>query len=268
MSSSNQTRSVTLALVVSAAIVGVGCTRSRTSSEAAASQADTTHSTVDPNAHGSGKSQGYIFPGLAHGLSQSPINIRSHTADSGAAKHSVHVNYKKSAETVVNKGHTIEVDYDEGSTITFDDQVYDFKQFHFHTPSEHLIDGVTYPMEMHMVHTLQGQDATYLVIGALFKEGKTNPFLEEFISHIPTEAGKTETPENVFVDINDVFEGDDEYYTYQGSLTTPPYTETVRWGVLKRIHEASPEQIALFNELEGNNARHIQALNTRQVEAQ
>lgn len=267
MQYSAQARFIALVLATSAAVLNVGCTRSGDSPDAL-SHAEARDSPNPASVHSEPKSRGYIFPGLSHGLSQSPINIRSHSAETGGSQHSVHVNYKQSSEKIVNKGHTIEVDYDEGSTITFDGKVYNFKQFHFHTPSEHLVDGVTYPMEMHMVHTLEGHDATYLVIGVLFKEGEPNAFLDEFISYIPTEAGRTEMPEKAHVDINDVFDGDDEYYTYQGSLTTPPYTEAVRWGVLKRIHEASPEQIALFNRLEGNNARHIQALNARPVQAQ
>lgn len=247
-------------LVVFAPVVlfGLGCSQSRIASS--------------PSAHSSGEGHApkpaYTMPGLSHGLSQSPINIRTHSVTDGAEQHSVHANYQRSKEKVVNKGHTIEVDYDRGSTITFDDEVYDFKQFHFHTPSEHLVDGVTYPMEMHMVHTLRGDDASYLVIGVLFKEGDTSAFLDEFLSHVPTEPNSTEAPDDAFVDINHVFDGDDRYYTYQGSLTTPPYTETVRWGVLKRIHEASPEQIAFLNRLEGDNARHIQAVHGRRVEAQ
>lgn len=267
MQNSALTRLISLVLAVSAALLHVGCARNRNSPDAVA-HAAVPESAEGAHGHAAAGSRGYIFPGLSHGLSQSPINIRSHSADIGAEQHSVHVNYQKSGEKIVNKGHTIEVDYDEGSSITFDGKVYDFKQFHFHTPSEHLVDGVTYPMEMHMVHTLRGHDSVYLVIGILFKEGEPNAFLDEFISHIPTEAGKTAAPAQAFVDINHVFDGDDQYYTYQGSLTTPPYTETVRWGVLKRVHEASPEQIALFNELEGNNARHIQALNRREVQAQ
>lgn len=252
-------RSHVLVAFVLALVFGCDQSRGPHGSSAHASGAAAHH---EPNA------STYTLPGLSHGLSQSPINIRTHALAEGAPHHSVHVNYQRSKEKVVNKGHTIEVDYDSGSTITFDGKVYDFKQFHFHTPSEHLVDGVTYPMEMHMVHTLRGDDASYLVIGVLFKEGERNGFLDEFLSHVPTEASSTAAPEDVFVDINHVFDGDDRYYTYKGSLTTPPYTETVRWGVLKRIHEAAPEQIALLNRLEGDNARHIQAVHGRRVEAQ
>lgn len=262
-------RTLSLALASYAILAACGCAKNKAAPEVAAGGHETAHArhmSGDDESKAHRKGQGYIFPGLEHGLSQSPINIRSLDTSKHGVHHSVHVNYKKSHENVVNKGHTIEVDYDEGSSITFDGQVYDFKQFHFHTPSEHLVDGVTYPMEMHLVHTLHDNDTTYLVIGVLFKEGKRNKFLDEFISHIPKAEGQTSKPKHAYVDINDIFDGNDKYFTYKGSLTTPPYTETVRWGVLKRIHEASPEQIALFNQLEGNNARHIQAMNGRKVE--
>ncbi len=217
------------------------------------------------------KQQGYILPGTEHGLMQSPINIKTGEALE-TDDHGVVLNYKKSSEKVVNLGHTIQVNYDKGNTISFDNKVYDFKQFHFHTPSEHLIDGITYPMEMHMVHTLQGQkpDATpqYCVVAILFKEGKENPFLNEFIDAIPQDAGTENEVTGGYVNINDILdmETDLEYYHYQGSLTTPPYTETVTWLIYKQVVEASQEQIARFNKLEGNNARHIQALYGRVIE--
>ena len=217
--------------------------------------------------------QGYILEGLEHGLAQSPINIVTKSA-SDASKHNVVLNYKKSTEDVINLGHTIQVNYDKGNTISFDGKTFDFKQFHFHTPSEHLIDGMTYPMELHMVHTLHGlkKDETpvYLVVGILFKEGEENLFLNEFMNAIPSKEGAETINEEKTVDINHLLSQAEvlSYYNYQGSLTTPPYTETVTWLLMKHIFEASPEQIKKFNKLEGNNARHVQALYGRQVDSQ
>ena len=218
------------------------------------------------------REQGYLLPGLDHGLMQSPINIKSFEAKE-TTEHSVVLNYEKSHEKVVNLGHTIQVNYDEGNTISFDNKIYDFKQFHFHTPSEHLIDGVTYPMELHMVHTLQGQKPedtpVYCVVGILFKEGRENEFINEFMDAIPDNAGEEHDVEGGIVNINDLLdqETDLAYYHYQGSLTTPPYTETVTWLVFKQILEASPEQLEKLNRLEGNNARHVQAIYARKVDA-
>lgn len=217
--------------------------------------------------------QGYTLPGMDHGFVQSPINVITNNSKD-LSTHKVKLYYNSSKEIVKNLGHTIQVNYELGNTVSFDENVFDFKQFHFHTPAEHLIDGVTYPMEMHMVHTLQGQKdketTVYLVIGALFKEGKENPFLNEFMDAIPKNEGEENTPKGKTVNINNFLNqaGALHYYNYLGSLTTPPYTETVTWLMMKHVFEASEEQIQQFNLLEGNNARHVQALNDRKVSSQ
>ena len=208
-----------------------------------------------------------IFPELNNqGLCQSPINIRSTKSVEG--HHDVHLGYHKSKQKVVNKGHTIELDYDPGSTIEVDGKVYEFIQLHFHTPSEHLIDGVTYPMEVHMVHTLKGDPGKYLVIGILFKEGEPHPFLTELLKNVPDKEGQHILSKKK-LNVADLLKSKKSgYFTYQGSLTTPPYTETVSWAILKDIHTASPEQIELIHSREGNNARLVQALSGRTVERQ
>ena len=87
------------------------------------------------------------------GHQQSPINIPSQHRCK-AHKHLVDFHYKPSNEKIINTGHTIRLDYDKGSTITYDKKDYELKQFHFHTPAEHHIQGIIYPMEMHMVHQI------------------------------------------------------------------------------------------------------------------
>jgi carbonic anhydrase len=205
---------------------------------------------------------GYIFPDLDHGQAQSPINILTRDVESG--KHTVKLHYETEKESVANLGHTVQVNVADGSTAEFDGQTYAFEQFHFHTPSEHMIDGVKYPLEMHMVHTLPGYDATYFVIGLLFREGAPSPFLDEFMAAIPTEGATAETAGKV--DIGQIVKPSEGFYHYQGSLTTSPYTEAVTWAVGKTILEASPEQVSRLNAIEGDNARHVQATNGRVVD--
>ena len=205
-----------------------------------------------------------------HGNRQSPVNIVS-SDSKHTAVHKIVFNYHPSTKTVVNLGHTVQVKYDDGNTLRYEGRVYDFKQFHFHTPSEHLIDGITYPMELHMVHILKqegSQTPVYLVVGLLFKEGKANPFLDKFLNSIPDSTGATNHLSNEFLNINELLSqaGPLHYYHYEGSLTTPPYTEAVTWQVVKHIFEASPEQIEKLNRIEGNNARHFQHLHDRKID--
>lgn len=234
---------------------------------------ETTHE--DNQTAGLIEQEEYVHPDGTICKAQSPVNILSFT-DNPKGIHNITFNYRDAINAVENLGHTVQLDVQSGSTLTIDGETFDFKQMHFHTPSEHLIDGVTYPMEMHMVHTLQGQKEgetpQYLVIGVLFKMGKESTFINEFINAIPKEAhekkevsaGKilvadliSERPENVL----------DSYYHYMGSLTTPPYTESVRWYLSKHVFEGSPEQIKAILTIEGANARQVQDLNERTLES-
>ena len=216
----------------------------------------------------------YTLPGLDHGLIQSPINILTSTLKE-ASRHEIEVTsvHAEKAVAVVNKGHTIELEFDPGTEVNFDGKTYDFKQAHFHTPSEHQIDGMTFPMEMHFVCERKEQDGAnpeYLVLAIFFKMGLENKFISGFIDKIPPHEDDTVSLVNEPVYIDNLvgpINPDRQYYYYKGSLTTPPYTETVNWLILREIVEASPEQIRKINDQEGNNARHVQARFGRNVEA-
>ncbi len=204
----------------------------------------------------------HVPPGLSHGVCRSPIDIR--TTQAGEGMHDFQVHWGPSHEKVVNKGHTIEVDYDPGSSVSFDGREFDLAQFHFHTPSEHLIDGIRYPMEMHVVHTRREAEGYsgpphYLVVAAMFREGERNAFLDEFLSDIPKTAHKMNLPRAKVVDLRDLLpQGLSGYYSYRGSLTTAPFTETVNWILLKKEIRATPQQIDVIHKLEGDNAREVQ----------
>jgi len=218
--------------------------------------------------------ESYLLPGLSDGLLQSPINILSSEAE--ADRHNITLNFTGDVDRVRNLGHTVQLDLHEGNTITVDDKAYEFKQMHFHTPSEHLIDGITYPMELHVVNTLKDQPESetteYLVIAFLIKMGEGNPFIARFIEDIPEEGGQKDATDLNVLKHSKMGAAENllqEYcYHYKGSLTTPPYTESVSWYVMKRIFEASPEQIIRINEIEGDNARHIQEKYERGISAE
>jgi carbonic anhydrase len=258
--------------IPAAAILLVGCGQqpSTETSPAADSSAIDVKATA-PDAE-TEKQMGYVLPGLDHGFEQSPINIIS-TAD-GNSKHSITIYFKDEVNKIENLGHTVQLDFAEGSSITQDDTTFNFKQCHFHTPSEHLIDGMTYPMEMHIVNVMPNEDKTatpqYLVIGVLFKEGKENKFIAEFLNSIPKGEHTSTDLKAGTVKLADLFSAvpkdlKGHYYNYLGSLTTPPFTESVRWYITKHIFEASAAQIEAINKVEGNNARHVQALYGRTV---
>ena len=226
---------------------------------------------VDPEAAAEQepKEQSDALPGLSHGLLQSPVNILSNRAEGG--RHEVAINLHHAEPNYLeNKGHTIQLDFQPGSSIVFDGREYQLKQLHFHTPSEHQIDGITYPMEGHIVNIIEPKtpkDPTrYLVVSFLFRMGDEDPFISSFLDQVPDEKGGEELEAGqVYLSPNDR-NPNYEYYHYRGSLTTPPYTETVEWLIVKEIQQASPEQVRRIHQLEGDNARRVQALYGRKVE--
>ena len=215
----------------------------------------------------------YVSLGLNHGLCQSPINILSKKAIAG--HNDIFFNFEAEIDKIENQGHTVQLDVVPGSTVKKDNEVYNFRQIHFHTPSEHHIDGVIYPMEMHIVHThVDTMEMTnyYLVIAILFKMGDSNEFIDEFINIIPETDHSEVGVDPGTVRLHDVIKGlpkkeVQSVYHYEGSLTTPPYSETVTWYVGRHIYEASQEQIEFIHSIEGDNAREIQLLGKRVVDS-
>lgn len=217
----------------------------------------------------------YAIPEKAPGHAQSPINILSSATAEGHHVLRFGDESHPKAKTVAYTGHTVRLDFEDSDILRFDDRAYALRQCHFHTPSEHRIDGITFPMEMHCVaEGASGpgeEEPEYLVLGYLFRMGRSNPTVAALVAGHP-HRGETRTLEaGAPVDAAEILSGlaiAGHYYSYRGSLTTPPYSETVRWVIDKEIREASPEEIELLNALEGDNARHIQAPNDRKVESE
>lgn len=195
------------------------------------------------------------------GQTQSPVNITGVTED--ASLPNIPQNYQASAIHVVNKGHTIQLNIDAGSSITVDGVVYNLLQFHTHTTSEHNVNGTSYPLELHFVHK-NDASGKLAVMGVFVEEGAANPIFAEYIDHLPT---VKDSSYNVATTFNpaSLFPADKDYYTYAGSLTTPPCSEIVTWIVMEHPIEASLEQIEAFEALEHLNNRPIQALNGRVI---
>jgi carbonic anhydrase len=125
-------------------------------------------------------------------------------------------------------------------------------------------------MEVHVVNVIEPRTPEdpprYLVMGMLYKMGEEDPFITSFLDSVPSDAGKRDLAQGQVLLTPRDRELDHAYYHYRGSLTTPPYTETVEWLIVKEIAEASPEQIGRINRIEGDNARHVQAMYGRKVD--
>ncbi len=209
----------------------------------------------------------YSLCGTGH--SQSPINLVN---SEGANDVSLDVNYGSTSlnmtfnehvHDIVDNGHTIQMDVEPGSTFKINNKVYELKQFHFHTPSEHTVDGKHFPLEVHFVH--QSEDGALAVLSALFKEGKENVNFKPIIANLPTEKGQTIQLEDVISDLNLHVPANSSAFTYTGSLTTPPCSEDVQWVVLKDHPTMSAAQIGAISAIIGANNRPVQGLYERTI---
>lgn len=194
---------------------------------------------------------------------QSPINIEGFTTDPNLGP--LALNLHETEVNLINNGHTIEQEYEPGNTLMFEGVVYELLQFHFHTLSEHAIAGKRGEMELHAVFRSQ-ETGNLAVIGQIYKVGKENEFLKAFDHVLPKHEGERSTSETK-INVEEAFKDGPGYFTYPGSLTTPPCSPIVNWIVLKKRATMSEEQFHLFNSILGNNFRPVQPLNGRTVRA-
>jgi len=194
----------------------------------------------------------------AAGEAQSPTNLSSgREIDLTDAR----FNYKPSAVTAVNNGHTVQVDVADGGSLTLDGKDYTLKQFHFHRPSEHTIDGAASEMELHLVHA--DADGKLAVVGVMLDLGAANTSLEPVWAQLPAERDATAALSAPF-DPSTLLPAKHAAYRYQGSLTTPPCSEGVEWSVLEEKVTLSEEQSQAFAAIfTGGNARPVQELGAR-----
>ena len=200
------------------------------------------------------------FEVCGSGKFQSPIDIQ--TSNLSKADRKIILNYQPSTINVVNNGHTIQANYDSGSYAEIAGKRYDLLQFHFHSPSEHTIDGKPTDLVAHLVH--KADDGELAVIGVLFKEGHENKFLKPIWENLPQKAGGKVSSTNTLVATN-MLPDNTSHYHYTGSLTTPPCSEGVNWNVLATTVEASPEQIQAFTSIFEKSVRPVQPLFDRMV---
>lgn len=194
------------------------------------------------------------------GMHQSPIDIVNPTPEKLPP---ITFNYCPTSLNIHNTGNTIEVAYQEGSWIEIDGTKYDLLQFHFHAPSEHTVTGNLYDMEMHLVH--KSEDGVLAVIGVLIKSGSVNTAFNTFWCHLPSLPGESLQINDVILNASDLLPTTQHTYRYEGSLTTPPCSEGVKWFVLTTPIEMSRSQISAFKAILYGNNRPVQPLNGREL---
>jgi len=195
-----------------------------------------------------------------NGSNQSPVNL---TGFIEAELQPIEFNYSAGGNEVLNNGHTIQVNYTKGSGISIDNQSFELKQFHFHAPSENHINGKSFPLEAHFVHA--SDKGELVVVAVMFEEGGENQVVKTAWKGMPSKPGE-KISLHAEIEAVDLLPIDKAYYRFNGSLTTPPCSEGVRWLVMKNSVEVSKEQIEKFKHVLGHDTnRPIQPINARLV---
>lgn len=196
------------------------------------------------------------------GKRQSPINItRSHLKPT---ENQLRFSYEhqEKVKNIINNGHSVQINFQNGSAVRLKNTYYSLVQLHFHSPSETQIEGKNFPMEMHIVH--QDKQGNTLVIAALFEEGKENPSLHKIIESMPQKVNQSKPFGTL--NINNILPKQSGYYAFDGSLTTPPCNENVQWVVFVNPIQISKKQIETFQAVLHHNARNVQPLGDRVIE--
>jgi carbonic anhydrase len=199
------------------------------------------------------------FKTCSTGQRQSPIDIRDGIQ---VQLEPIVFDYRPSSFTVIDNGHTVQVNLSPGNSISVGGRRYDLLQFHFHRPSEERINGRQFDMVAHLVH--KSADGRLAVVAVLLDRGSAQPIVQAVWNALPLEKN-VEVPAPVAMDLNQLLPEDKRYYTYMGSLTTPPCTEGVLWMVMKQPVPIAPEQVNIFTRLYPMNARPVQQASGRLI---
>ncbi len=194
------------------------------------------------------------------GQQQSPIDLVG-AADADVPD--LAISYQEAPLEIVNNGHAIQVNYPSGSHASLGGSEYELQQFHFHTPSEHRIDGRHAAMELHLVH--KNAAGELAVVAVMIQAGAEHPLLSKLVSQIPAEAGPAMAKDDVRINASEFLPADLTSFRYAGSLTTPPCSEGVGWIVLRSPIEASQAQVDGFKAAISGNNRPLQELHGREI---
>jgi carbonic anhydrase len=245
--------------VIAAAILTTGCANSHENTSHSTHKAHWGYTGHEGPAHWGDLDEKYHM--CKAGNQQSPINIDNTVAGN---LDSLAISYTASAEDIINNGHTVQVNINNGSTLTLDGTKYSLKQFHFHTPSENNIRGNEFALEAHFVHATE--DGHLAVIGVMFEEGDSNNQIGNIWSQLPKHEGKKETISFDANEINKLLPNEQSYYHFMGSLTTPPCSENVKWYVMKKpLTISKAQKDTFFNIFGHSNNRPVQPTNGRTI---
>lgn len=199
-----------------------------------------------------------------NGRNQSPIDITN------AVKSNLpplKFDYHPIPLVIQNNGHTVQVTTTDAGTLTIGEENYKLVQFHYHTPSDEVINHKQADMVIHLVHK---NDKRELAVVAVLLDASSqtegnNHFVEVVSNNLPATPGEPQKKGEVSIDLNELLPKDLNYYAYEGSLTAPPCTEGVKWHILKHHVTLSKAELEKFSKLYPNNNRPVQPVGDRKV---
>jgi carbonic anhydrase len=210
------------------------------------------------------------FAACAEGRSQSPVDIASTVAGTETlevktdlAPGTLRIAHHEHVADGINNGHTIQINYEGADELTIGNDTYALVQYHFHNQSEHTVKGRHYPMELHFVH--KAASGKLAVVAVFIEEGAHNAAFDPIWNNLPKQKGVETHYPQVKVDVDQMLPKSRTSYRYDGSLTTPPCSEGVRWIIMTEPIQLSAEQIKAFTAIIHDNNRPTQALNGRPV---
>jgi carbonic anhydrase len=204
------------------------------------------------------------YSACMNGTEQSPINIESSQVKTSEKLENVGIHYEPTEFSIVNTGHTVQANpATPNNSIVVEGNEYILAQFHFHTPSEHQFNSQYLDMELHLVH--QDASGELAVLGLMIQEGKENETLASIWGELPKRETENDIAIKDPVDLQALLPSNQTSFHYNGSLTTPPCAEEVRWIVFDEPIEMSKEQIQAYQEIFPENQRPVQPLNEREI---
>ena len=210
------------------------------------------------------------FAACGEGKAQSPVDIGDTVTNSDTTllkmafpPAALKIAHHEHVADGINNGHTIQINYAGADTLTIASDQYALVQYHFHNPSEHTIKGKHFPMEMHLVH--KSSSGKLAVVGVLIEEGAHNAAFDPIWKNLPTRKGVETHYQAVTVDVDALLPKSRRSYRYDGSLTTPPCSEGVRWIVMTTPIQLAADQIRAFTAIIHDNNRPTQPLHNRSV---
>ena len=211
----------------------------------------------------------YPFAECGVGKHQSPIDLAATNINNTKPLNTLVAQYVIDTPTFFNSGHGVQVNTSSGYTgvLKIGEESFPLIQFHFHEPSEHIVGGKNFPAELHFVHI--NEDGRIIVLAVAIDVGDENPLFQTILDNTPHQAEQKNSNTNIQLNpaslVPALSQGNLDYYTFAGSLTTPQCSEGVQWYLLSDVITISTNQLEQLKGFYSSNARAPQDLNGRSI---